>query len=248
MADAGFGAPSRDLPDGKRVYPLHFLAQIDLEALSQSLGGHDAAKELPSSGFLYFFYEAEHGGWGYDPKIEKGFRTFYVDNVAREQLTPAKPPANLATDGRYPSCTLSFRPTFVLPAEGDDRFEEMKLPDDPAMSERYDALRSKLLASSDDDPRHLLLGHPDLVQNDMHLEVQLASNGMYVGDSSGYSDARAKALAAGAKDWVLLLQIDSDDDCPGWMWGDAGRLYFWIRKQDLSAKRFDKAWMVLQCY
>jgi uncharacterized protein YwqG len=46
---------------------------------------------------------------------------------------------------------------------------------------------------------------------------------------------------------MLLLQIDSDDAI-GWTWGDAGRLYFWIRKQDLAARRFDRVWTILQCH
>jgi uncharacterized protein YwqG len=32
------------------------------------------------------------------------------------------------------------------------------------------------------------------------------------------------------------------------MWGDGGRLYFWIREQDLAVNNFDKTWLVLQCY
>jgi uncharacterized protein YwqG len=32
------------------------------------------------------------------------------------------------------------------------------------------------------------------------------------------------------------------------MWGDAGRLYFWIRKQDLAEQSFDAVWAILQCY
>jgi uncharacterized protein YwqG len=31
------------------------------------------------------------------------------------------------------------------------------------------------------------------------------------------------------------------------MWGDAGCLYYWIRAEDLRARRFDRAWMILQC-
>jgi uncharacterized protein YwqG len=31
------------------------------------------------------------------------------------------------------------------------------------------------------------------------------------------------------------------------MWGDAGMLYYWIRKQDLAEDRFDRIWMALQC-
>lgn len=34
----------------------------------------------------------------------------------------------------------------------------------------------------------------------------------------------------------------------GLMWGDAGCLYFRIRRDDLEARRFDQAWLILQCY
>jgi uncharacterized protein YwqG len=32
------------------------------------------------------------------------------------------------------------------------------------------------------------------------------------------------------------------------MWGDAGRIYFWIQEQDLKNRDFAKVWLVLQCY
>ena len=73
------------------------------------------------------------------------------------------------------------------------------------------------------------------------------SNGLYCSDASGYKDPRAKELESGAKDWRLLLQIDSDDKA-SMMWGDSGRLYFWIRQDDLQNKRFEKTWVILQCY
>jgi uncharacterized protein YwqG len=34
----------------------------------------------------------------------------------------------------------------------------------------------------------------------------------------------------------------------GTMWGESGILYFWIRRDDLRARRFDKVWMTLQCH
>ncbi len=55
-----------------------------------------------------------------------------------------------------------------------------------------------------------------------------------------------RPLARGVDEWLLLLQLDSDDNA-GTMWGDAGMLYFWIRKADLAASRFERTWMTWQC-
>jgi len=64
----------------------------------------------------------------------------------------------------------------------------------------------------------------------MRNQTQLVANGLYCGDESGYQDPKAKELESDAAAWNLLLQIDSDD-CTGWMWGDSGTVYFWIRGQ-----------------
>jgi uncharacterized protein YwqG len=93
-------------------------------------------------------------------------------------------------------------------------------------------------------PQHRLLGHPETIQGSMELECQLASNGVA---GRSHRTARAKALKAGAADWQLLLQIDSENDGPQWCWGDFGRIYFWIKRQDLAALRFDDVWLMLQC-
>lgn len=55
-------------------------------------------------------------------------------------------------------------------------------------------------------------------------------------------------MEKGAEDWQLLLQIDSDEENLGAMWGDCGRVYFWIRQQDLQKRDFSNVWLVLQCY
>jgi uncharacterized protein YwqG len=52
---------------------------------------------------------------------------------------------------------------------------------------------------------------------------------------------------ARAAEWQLVLQIDSDIRV-GMEWGDAGRLYLCTREHDLAASRFDRCWIVMQCY
>lgn len=95
-------------------------------------------------------------------------------------------------------------------------------------------------------PLHQVLGHPDPIQGDMQLECQLASNGLYCGDLTGYQDPRRAELELNAAQWQLLSQLDSDDQAD-MMWGDVGRLYFWIRQADLQHLNFDDVWMVFQC-
>ncbi len=74
----------------------------------------------------------------------------------------------------------------------------------------------------------------------MHQQAQLLSHGV-----TDDQDPRAAALAAGTLGWQLLLQVDSDDQA-GMRWGSSGRLYFWIEKSALAARRFDNIWMALQ--
>ncbi len=81
----------------------------------------------------------------------------------------------------------------------------------------------------------------------MEIECQLASHGVYCGESSVHSAPEFARLRDGAGDWRLLLQLDSDDDL-GVMWGDGGILYFWIREEDAQTGRFDNAWVVLQSF
>ena len=94
---------------------------------------------------------------------------------------------------------------------------------------------------------HEILTYPQLVQDDMRGECQLVTNGIYCGEPSAYDDPRAPGLLQNTSSWQLLLQIDTDEEGPGWMWGDAGRLYFWITLEDLAARRFEKCWLILQC-
>jgi hypothetical protein len=105
----------------------------------------------------------------------------------------------------------------------------------------YDALEN-----DEDVPLHRVFGWPDLVQGPMRLECQLAANGVHHGNPAGVEGPLVQELSPGAADWLLLWQIDTDDTMD-WAWGDAGRLYYWIRRRDLAARDFTRPWVVLQC-
>jgi uncharacterized protein YwqG len=80
----------------------------------------------------------------------------------------------------------------------------------------------------------------------MQSECALVAAGYGCGKWNS-DDARAEAARATADEWLLLAQIGTDRGA-GIMWGDDGQLYLWIRRQDLVARRFEKARLILQCY
>lgn len=223
-----------------RVRPLDFLLQIDLAEVASV----DLTNTLPSVGLLTFFYDLENEPWGYDPAELDELR---VELITDEVLIPRElPSAELA----LPEHSLNFTPSMTIPHFGSRAYDLLALEAQftDAESDRYldmiDAFERRFYPAG--AGLHRLLGHSANVQGDMQLEAQLVTNGLYCGDSSGYDDPRAKELESGVDDWVLLLQLDTDDRADI-MWGDAGMLYYWIRSDDLRALRFDRVWMALQC-
>ena len=219
--------------------PLSFIAELDLPLASAALGDTSLARE----GMLEFFYDAQQQAWGFDPSDRPRWRVLNVPTDA-----PLRDfPADLDGDARFKEVRLrAIRESTFAPWES-RAVEALGMP--PEVRNTYgEALEA--WSSSDERERatfHRVMGHPEIIQNEMTLECQLASNGVYVGDTSGYTSEAAKMLEPEADAWRLLLQIDSDDDA-GMCWGDVGRLYFWIREPDLVERHWDRVWMILQCY
>jgi uncharacterized protein YwqG len=232
-------APGVQWPSWDGV-PLSFLALIDLTEIARL----DDSGLLPPAGFLNFFYDAaEQEAWGNDPAQSAGWRVVYVPPGDTE-LLPA-PPGTRA----FPAHGLRGVRTITLPGWEEEVLADWSREDGERLSGLDDAWR-EVVGRRDDWPgwpRHQIGGWPDLVQSSFWLEAQLASNGIHVAGPAGYRDPRAAQLRAGAASWRLLLQVDTDDDL-GWMWGDAGMLYYTMRQEDLMARDFGRAWMVLQCY
>jgi uncharacterized protein YwqG len=213
--------------------PLGFLAQIDLAELAAV----QRIDWLPESGDLLFFYDMKEQPWGFDPQYRGAWAVVYLP--AAGARTQRAEPARLPEESSLSWGNIELRRVNTFPSDSLKKLE-LSIEEEEKLAQYREALFGK-------GPQHQVGGAADPIQNEMELECQLAANGLYCGDSTGYKDPRAKALEAGAADWRLLLQFDTDD-AAGVMWGDCGRLYFWIREQDARAKRFDRAWLILQCF
>jgi uncharacterized protein YwqG len=140
---------------------------------------------------------------------------------------------------RFKGFALTAAPEITLPGINSGLLREFQ-----ATKEEFEAYRK--LVDPPATSLHRMGGHPNEVQGPLGLEAQLVSNGIYCGDANGYAEGRERGLDARAVDWRLLLQVDSDEQA-GMMWGDVGRLYFMIHKDDLQHRRFEKVWLILQC-
>lgn len=231
-----------DLPDEvewprRQGRPLSFLGQLNLA----DVFGMVAADVLPAHGFLYFFYDSERQPWGFDPEDSGSWSVIYAE-VDESQLGRETWPEELSEQGRFQACRVEARDALTLPPWESDTIQKLELLEEE--DDRYMDLLDDL---APEEPVHQLLGYPDPIQGDMALECQLASNGIYCGDTSAYEHPRRHELEPGAEDWRLLLQVESDENA-GMMWGDAGRLYFWIRIGDLLKRDFSRVWLILQCH
>lgn len=171
---------------------------------------------------------------------------------------------------------LTPRAELSLPSPNTDPDRGLGLPLNPVvdedeseayyeMVERWDLGGTEAQGSTAADepptlppPVHRVMGWPFLIQND-DMEAECEVSTRHPGVLGRLGDAVRSATAGGSREdqgrafervardsWQLLLQVDSDDDA-GMMWGDSGLLYFWIRKDDLAARRFERVWCVMQC-
>jgi uncharacterized protein YwqG len=229
---AGVEWPTRD---GR---PLAFLGQFALGDVPRAEG----EAKLPGEGLLSIFYDFVEQPWGFAPKDRDGWRMLYWARPEGLERREAPKEAYAEHDEAFSTCRVAYEVVTTYPAMGNAIYER---EDADELLEIFE--ESLLAGQGEDDPHHQFLGHPLLMQGPMEVECQLVSNGFYCGEPLPPEEQRrAEKLLPGAKDWTLLLQLDTDDE-PGWMWGDMGILYFWVRREDLEAGAFEKGWCVLQC-
>jgi uncharacterized protein YwqG len=153
----------------------------------------------------------------------------------------------------------------------------MPFPNDPVLwplcleheeQERYLSFVRQLMESREtfhaapesDIGEHAVGGYPNYIQHDPRLRAELITTGLYprikgrgrnpaTGESvtSKEDEPLLETAEAAMQDWQSLFLVDSEQsaDIP---WGDMGRLYYLIRKDDLQKRAFDNVWMEFDCY
>ena len=240
---AGFDWPrfeSENYDGEKANRPLSFLAQINLEEIC----AYDKDNLLPRKGLLLFFYEQESMRWGFDPEDAGCSRVYYFEDIS--QLAQADLPDDMSGEYKVKEYDLSFCAKDSYPS-----FEELDCHSDVDCDwDDYDEAVEKKGYELESE-RHKIFGYADLVQGEMLTECERITRGLYCGDHKSYADTPEDVkedISGAATDWVLLFQMASiQEDDYELMFGDLGNLYFYIRKQDLNERNFDKTWLVLQC-
>lgn len=223
--------------------PLCFVAAVDCSRVP----AEDLDIPLPASGTLLFFYFDGLGESSVaytDPdSVVNGTRVIHVpaDVEAAPRTTPAAitPFPRLDLGGELIATVPDNENSALIAAYGD--------PDDPVAYCEYpttdptgDGFWSELSAFRRDHwPHHRIGGYALPVQGSVEPE---GARVFHPGDDAQAGEERREF----ASRLVLLAQIDSDSRS-GMGWGDAGRLYWLISRDDLAAGRFERATFTWQC-
>ena len=208
-------------PHDNSGYPLSLLLQIDCADLAFL----DREGLLPTSGQLYFFYELSE--MRRDGK-KNSVRVIYNDKPS-SQLHPLDYPVNLGKHYQLQECRLQFsqRTSFpCLKEVGHLAHKRVKTRDNIELEVASDRLEEKYWTGSEG-----------------------------IGNMLGYAFLIEKPIVKDLSDYVLLLQLDSseywqeEDKTPhDLQFGNGGCIYFYIKREDLLARRFDSITFALQCF
>lgn len=225
--------------------PLSFLMQINCEEVHK----YDKESLLPEKGMLYFFYELLSMSWGFSPQDRGSAKVFYYDGEI-EDLVSADFPKDMEKDCIIPESKIDFENMNDYPIDFFDYYDPDDSDEEMDRKEKEFAKELDELGYKADTTK--LLGHPEFIQGDYWEECEgVSRKNIYYGSApiKYGSDEVKKSIKENAKDWILLMQVSelAIGDY-GLYFGDSGKIYFNIRKEDLKNKNFDDVWLILQCY
>jgi len=205
--------------EGNFMYPL---AQISCKEMPPLAG-------YPDRGYLQFYISGSDEVYGLDfddPQSQKNFRVLYFEEKDVEKY---KTDFSFLDEVMKTDMTPVHKPhalRFSLKDEyvgmGDARYEESQYSL-PAVAKNYPAITDELEESAYDD---------------------FSINGHKIGGYAYFTQTDPRSYNAKFKDFILLFQLDSDDDI---MWGDVGVANFFIHPDDLARKDFSKVMYNWDC-
>lgn len=217
-----------------KEFPLSFLAQINCKEIHP----FDREGKLPTTGMLYFFYEIVTMNWGLKPEDRGSAKVIYCPE---QELAPADFPEDLWDLFRFPEHPLRFDTILDLPDY--QEMDEIPAGED---SESFEKARAEMGYRAP-ERRNKLLGYADLIQDEMRVVCVLNSLGVSEEEQGEYLAEHWEEVSAEIDDWMLLCQFDSiNREDFELLFGEMGRLYFYIKKSDLEKSDFDHVWAVLQ--
>lgn len=245
-ASAGRGADFQAAADRRTIVvgtgaSLPFLAQIDLVEASET---QELDIDLPRSGRLLFFYDVRECPQGISRHDETGIRVVW-DDTPVDALKRALPPEELAIDGLILS-------EYRLVPEGTFTLPEYEAPAAASMLSREDTLaysglsragKADLYAAS-----NFLGGWGDPAMGwGRELACALARLDVWPAAGRPVPPGLMESALRQQDDWCLLAEFDCGTFAPGDpraeyfmnLW-----LYFWIERTDLTARRFDRVWVI----
>lgn len=221
--------------------PLIFLAQLSCRELAPL----DINHELPDTGILSFFYALDSECYGYENTDKDGFRAYWFDES--KPLCTHDFPIGIPERNMLPRLGIRYVREVTYPHCEDFTILTGRNIDD------YNAFEAaeKELSIVRNDLMHRTLGWADLIQNNTTWKCEMFSQGYSFGPEYMKipEEIRNGSKLPSVHRWKLLFQIGTvKEDNFTLMFGDAGKLYFYIPEEDLKARRFDRVCGEMQCY
>ncbi len=210
-------------PLGPRKQPLCFLAQINFSEM------HDLSPIFPKTGLLQFFICSENWGLDYDKPYlsNRYFVKYWEDPQLYKYVSTYN---NLSWEApAVDALKINFGDFELDYCGGSDEYYFDKIYGDflgnNIETDNMDYALSEILFDLYDNSGSKVGGYAYFTQSDPRI------------DNPEHNELLG-LLPDADPEWVLLFQMDSDHD--DLMWGDSGVANWFITKQDLQERRFDR--------
>lgn len=221
-----------------------FLCQINLKEISK----YEEANKLPKEGLLSFFFDLDSTDDGkviyihpqnklykpnvptkFEPIKQSFFKRIFSKNPKSKLLKEAA--CNFSLDYSHPSANSlrieKNKKIFDINLSALDAFQDDFFEKKYDKNDSEDIANHKLLGLYEgiqDEYQELILS--DIFDNPAELTIEQINRGL---------------------EWTLLFQMDSDQDLQ-FNYLDSGRVYFFIKHEDLENQDFNRVKVISDCY